>query len=65
MSKHSLTEEEIREGFRKLGLMVKYSEPYTNAAQFSENLVQSIEWPKLKLLDTNSQCIVEEEGQDA
>ncbi|HHT9104712.1 MAG TPA: hypothetical protein ACFYD7_02440 [Candidatus Wujingus californicus] len=65
MSKHSLTEEEIREGFSKLGLMVKYSEPYTNAAQFSENLVQSIERPKLKSLGANSQCMVEEEGQDA
>ncbi len=65
MSKHSLSEEEIRKGFRKLGLMVKYSEPYTNAAQFSENLVQSNEWPKLKPLDANSQCMLEEEGQDA
>jgi hypothetical protein len=65
MIKHSLTEEEINEGFRKLNLAFKFSEPYTNAGQFSENLVQTFEWPKLESLDANAHCMVEEEGQGA
>lgn len=64
MSKNPLTKDEIKEGFKLLGLVDKYSEPYTNGVQFSKNLMKSFEYTQSNQLMANSQSSVEEE-QDA